>query len=113
MKFGNFQNLFNILPKLLNNMCAKICAKKLNELRKEIDKTDEDIFNSILKRTEISGRILEIKKSGNLPERDSGREKEILMHKRALARQCNLPANAIENIFKLLIKISLEREGIS
>ncbi len=88
-------------------------GKKVAELRREIDKIDEQIFNSILKRTEISGKILEIKKPGNLPERYPDREKETLGHKRALARQCNLPANAIENIFKLLIKISLEREGIS
>ena len=50
----------------------------INELRKEIDKTNSDMLNLFIKRMELSQKIAEYKRENSLPVTDKKREREIL-----------------------------------
>jgi len=51
---------------------------KLIELRKKIDSLDEEIFDLLEKRMNLSKEIKDVKKKENISVLDSGREQEIL-----------------------------------
>lgn len=51
---------------------------KLIELRKKIDNLDEEIFDLLEKRMNLSKKIRDVKKEENISVLDSGREQEIL-----------------------------------
>ena len=52
--------------------------KKLNILRKEIDKIDEKLVNTFTKRMNLQKEIAKIKEKENIPTESKSREKEIL-----------------------------------
>lgn len=83
----------------------------LEELRKEIDKTDADILNLIAHRTKISEQIGKEKKELRIPVRDPEREKKVLERIRLLARENMLNEYDIEAIFRQLILTSSSVQG--
>ncbi len=50
----------------------------LDEIRKGIDRVDEELLPLFLKRMELSGKIAEYKAANSLPVYNEEREKEIL-----------------------------------
>ena len=57
----------------------------LLELRKEIDRLDEELVSLFCRRMEIAARIADYKKENNLPIHHPGREQEVLQKVGALA----------------------------
>ena len=51
---------------------------ELCELRREIDKADEELARLFVRRMELSEQIADVKKSVGLPVRDEAREEEKL-----------------------------------
>jgi chorismate mutase len=78
----------------------------LEELRKKINKIDNDLISLLFERTELSRKVAEYKKENNLEIYQPQREKEIIKEKRKLAEENNLDAEFIENLFKLIMENS-------
>ena len=57
----------------------------LLELRREIDRLDEELVSLFSQRMEIAARIADYKKEKNLPIHHPGREQEVLQKVGALA----------------------------
>ena len=51
---------------------------ELSELRKKIDRIDEELLALFLERMQLSGEIAEYKREHGLPVYNAGREQEIL-----------------------------------
>jgi chorismate mutase/prephenate dehydratase len=83
----------------------------LEELRREIDKTDSEILNLIAHRTTISEQIGKEKRELNLPVRDPEREKIVLERIKQIARENRLNEYDIEAIFRQLILTSSSVQG--
>ena len=75
----------------------------LDELRKEIDKTDKEIVDAFVRRMKISGEIAEYKKLHEIPVFDSEREKQKLDEVRQLSEDefSGYVKNLYAGIFKL------------
>ena len=82
----------------------------LNELRNKIDEIDKIIIDAFIERMEIVKDISNYKKENNLPVYDSLREKELLIKRKEMANN-NFYSNDIENLFKLILKISKEHQN--
>lgn len=84
--------------------------KKLASIRNEIEVIDRDIINLIAKRTNLAKEILEAKKHENKPINDEGRNHQVMEIVTNLAIECGLDAGEVKNIFKSLIKMSIDRQ---
>ncbi|MBS3079404.1 chorismate mutase [Candidatus Pacearchaeota archaeon] len=79
---------------------------KLETIREEINKTDEDLIKLLDKRFEIVKTVVKIKKEKGIPFFQAKREQEILN------RVSNLSKNSesSQNIFKVIMKETLKFE---
>ncbi|HCC34232.1 MAG TPA: hypothetical protein DEQ02_00800, partial [Ruminococcaceae bacterium] len=68
----------------------------LNELRRQIDDTDDRILKLFLSRMELAGRVAEYKASSGLPVLHKGREEEILNR---LAERADEQADCVKALF--------------
>lgn len=59
---------------------------QLEELRREIDAVDAQLVPLFLRRMEVTGRVGAYKKERNIPVLDSGRERQVIAAKTALAQ---------------------------
>ena len=84
--------------------------KKLAIVRKEIEAIDRELINLIAKRTNLAGDVLEAKKHEDKPINDEGRNHEVLERVSNIATECGLDGGEVKNIFKILIKMSIERQ---
>ena len=76
---------------------------RLEELREQIDQTDEQIIKLLNQRAELA---LEIKKAKDALKEDTyspEREKQILLRVEKLAKQGRFPPESVANIFKVII----------
>lgn len=80
-------------------------SKRLEELRKNIDKIDNDIFKLLNNRFEITNEIGEIKKASSISVENSEREREILGNINANSSSVDI-SNAIISIYKKLFDLS-------
>ena len=87
-----------------------ICLKKIEELRKEIDKVDNDIILLIKKRLDLVPDIREYKRIANLPIRQNKREMELIEKNKKHATSLGLNEVAIEKIFRILIDESIKKQ---
>jgi chorismate synthase len=87
--------------KLINNE-----EKNLSELREAIDKIDEDILISLIRRQKISGQIGNWKKKNQIEITDSEREKELLKELEEKADLWGYPKEAIQKIWSEIISQS-------
>jgi chorismate mutase / prephenate dehydratase len=85
----------------------------LEELRREIDKTDAEILNLIVRRTKISEQIGIEKKNLGVQVRNPEREKKVIERIRSLARENQLNEFDIEAVFRQLILTSSSVQGTS
>ncbi len=60
------------------NAPAKLSAKRLLQMRREIDYIDEELSDLLLRRLEIAGAIGSLKEDLGLPLRDVSREDAVL-----------------------------------
>ena len=77
---------------------------KLEQYREEIEKIDEQLFNLLAKRMNVSMRIGEYKKENNLPIFDAKREEE-LKEKNLLLVEVKY-RHACNEVFELILKLS-------
>ena len=87
-----------------------IIMKKLEDVRAEIEIIDQEIIRLIAKRTELAKDVLEAKKLNKIPINDENRNQEVMERVANISTECGLDAGEVKNIFKLLIKMSIERQ---
>lgn len=77
---------------------------KLEQYREEIEKIDEQLFNLLAKRMNVSMRIGEYKKENNLPIFDAKREEELKEKNLLLVEEKY--RHACNEVFELILKLS-------
>ncbi len=87
-----------------------ISMKKLEDVRAEIETIDQEIIKLIAKRTELAKDVLEAKKLNKMPINDENRNQEVMEKVANISTECGLDAGEVKNIFKILIKMSIERQ---
>jgi chorismate mutase/prephenate dehydratase len=83
----------------------------LEELRKQIDKTDGEIVRLIAERIRIAGEIGGEKKKQAQPFVDAAREQTVLKNVRELAKRENISEEAVENIYRQIMALAKTVEG--
>ena len=83
----------------------------LEEMRNKIDAVDEKIVKLIAQRIKQSQAIGDEKQKRNKPIEDADREKKVLAHIEALAREENLDEREILSIYRQIIKSSKSGPG--
>ena len=84
--------------------------KKLADVRAKIETIDQDIIKLIVKRTELAKDILEAKKLDGIPINDEDRNQAVMERVANISTECGLDAGEVKKIFKILIKMSIERQ---
>ncbi|MFH1276086.1 MAG: chorismate mutase [Candidatus Woesearchaeota archaeon] len=77
---------------------------KINLLRKEIDKIDQQLVELIAKRFKTTSKIISLKTTAGLPKTNIKREKQIFDNIVNLAKKKNINSQFICNLFKTIIK---------
>lgn len=83
-------------------------AKKIEKLRKEIDKVDEAIVNFLFKRINLAEKILKEKRNLNLPLTDLKREEEIVEKLKNITRHPYLET-LISQIYPLIFNLGKKK----
>lgn len=78
----------------------------LEEIRKQIDITDENIVRLIAKRMSYIAMVAEYKRKNNLSVYDPRREAQIIQSKKILAHDLDLDKVLVEKIFSALMEAS-------
>jgi len=88
--------------------------KRLREIRKEIDKIDEELVYLIAKRIEYGREIAHLKRVLGYPVEDEKREMEIREKIFNLCKKYNLDFQVVWSIIKILIEYSkrVQREEL-
>ncbi|MCL7415230.1 MAG: chorismate mutase [ANME-2 cluster archaeon] len=84
--------------------------KKLSQIRTEIEAIDKDIVTLIGKRTDLAKDVLDAKKLEGKPINDEGQNRAVMERVANIATECGLDGGEVKNIFKVLIKMSIERQ---
>jgi chorismate mutase/prephenate dehydratase len=84
----------------------------LDDLRKKIDNTDAEIVRLIAERIRIAEEIGEEKKKQEKQVRDTGREQVVLENIRTVAGELELNQEDIERIYKQIMTLSKNVQGI-
>lgn len=83
----------------------------LENLRKKIERIDEEILRLIRERLEIATEIADTKRRNGLSIYDPDRENEVLKKVKELSVANNLPYEYIEDIFLLIISMTRNVQG--
>jgi chorismate mutase len=83
---------------------------RLVEHRMEVEEIDDKIIKLIQQRMEASKKIFQAKKMEGIGISDPEQEKLVLSRAMDQATELNLDAGAIRDIFKILIKMSLQKQ---
>lgn len=86
-------------------------SKKINKLRKEIDKIDQDLIALLKNRFSIAKEIGQVKTSNSFGIDDIDRENKIIKNLSIKANN-HLKEEDISNIFKLIFSISKNLQKI-
>ena len=86
-------------------------SKKINKLRKEIDKIDQDLIALLKNRFSIAKEIGQVKTSNSFVIDDIDRENKIIKNLSIKANN-DLKEEGISNIFKLIFSISKNLQKI-
>ncbi len=83
---------------------------QLDELRKEIDSLDEELFRILAKRMGLVMQVAEYKKKNGIPLKQPEREKQLIEQKKMLAGELGLSEAFVEKICRAVIDESLRIE---
>ena len=81
-----------------------------DELRAMIEEIDQDIIESIAVRMEIADKLAEAKKQEGKSSWDYHKEEEVIAKYHELCEEVSLSKEEAEQIARLLLKISKERQ---
>jgi len=84
--------------------------KKLADVRAEIEAIDHEIITLIGQRTRLAKDVLEAKKHDGMPINDEKRNQEVMEMVANIATEYGLDGGEVKNIFRILIKMSIERQ---
>jgi|TARA_Y100000310_G_scaffold345431_1_gene464891 chorismate mutase len=87
--------------------------QSLEELRKEIDKIDNEIISLLSKRKDLIKGVAEIKKELSKPILDEKREKEIIGRLKTKAKEKGLDENFIISLYDIILKNSRYEQKIN
>ena len=77
----------------------------IKQLRKRIDEVDEQILQSLSKRTEISKSIGLVKKKHGIPIQDFPRENDVIAHVKKKAVELDLDPSYVEAIYRQIVNM--------
>jgi chorismate mutase len=80
-------------------------VEDIKQLRKRIDEVDEQILQSLSKRTEISKSIGLVKKKHGIPIQDLPRESDVYAHVRKKAADLGLDPAQVEAIYRQIVNM--------
>ena len=84
--------------------------KELSEIRIEIENIDREIIRLIGNRTNLARDVLEAKKHEGLPINDENQNQAVMERVANIATESGLDSGEVKNIFRILIKMSIERQ---
>ncbi len=84
----------------------------IKQLRKRIDEVDEQILNSLSKRTEICKSIGLMKKKHGIPIKDMPRENDVYTHIKEKAVDLGLDADVVEAIYRQIVNMCISVQEI-
>jgi prephenate dehydrogenase len=84
---------------------------ELKETRAQIDALDRELVTLLARRSELADRAASAKESIGFGIVDPSREAQLIEARRDWARANNLDANAIEEIFRAIIRFSRTMQG--
>jgi len=77
----------------------------IKQLRKRIDEVDEQILQSLSKRTEICSSIGLVKKKHGIPIQDFPRENDVYERMRERAAELGLDPSYVEAIYRQIVNM--------
>jgi chorismate mutase len=77
----------------------------IKQLRKRIDEVDEQILQSLSKRTEICRSIGLVKEKHGIPIQDFPRENDVYAHMREKAAELGLDPSHVEAIYRQIVNM--------
>ena len=83
---------------------------RIEDVRKEIDKVDNEIIRQIAKRQELAKKIARLKFSGGFPIHDEKRTKDVLEGIFNRSVEAKIDPVAVQKIFEILVAMSEERQ---
>ncbi len=84
--------------------------KELFGIRIEIENIDREIIRLIGNRTNLARDVLEAKKHAGLPINDENQNQAVMERVANIATESGLDSGEVKNIFRILIKMSIERQ---
>ena len=84
--------------------------EEIGELRKEINRLNEEIIEKLAKRVEVAVRIGAVKRRHGRPIVDRSREEKVYEQIRKLARRRGLDAEGVERVFREIIRLCTEAQ---
>ena len=79
--------------------------ENIEQLRKKIDEVDEQILQSLSKRTEICNSIGLVKKKHGIPIQDFPRENDVYERMRERAAELGLDPSYVEAIYRQIVNM--------
>ncbi len=85
-------------------------ANPLARVRREIEQIDQKLLDAVKRRLELSEEVIEAKTRAAVPIRDQARADAVIHRVRSLAADMGLDAHQIENLFQLLMEMSIKHQ---
>ncbi len=82
----------------------------LSGVREKIREIDTEIIHLIAKRTSLASEVLEAKKKTGTPINDENQNQTVLERAARLAAQQGLDTENVQEIFKILIQMNIDRQ---
>jgi chorismate mutase len=82
----------------------------LEKVRSDISRTDSEIIRLIARRQNLAMQVAQIKVHEGIPIHDEGRAAEVLDAVFDQAVECKIDPVAVQEIFRILIAMSEERQ---
>jgi chorismate mutase len=86
--------------------------EEIKQLRRRIDEVDEQILQSLSKRTEICRSIGLIKEKHGFPIQDFPRENDVYAHIRERAAELGLDPSHVEAIYSQIVNMCSVVQGL-
>lgn len=83
---------------------------KLEAVRKDIEEVDGEILALIRKRVNLAEKVLESKRINGTSINDPAQNEVVINRAVNAATELNLDVGSVKEIFKILIRMSIERQ---
>ncbi len=104
------ENKSDILP-LNSQPSTEESKNRLDELRKLIDKLDDELLEILAKRMKVSVEIGKFKKENNIPIEQSDRWRDLIKDRLNKAKNLNLNPKFIQKLLQLIHDESIQKQN--